>query len=993
MLLVGLFAYLRSLPPEAYFEKPRQHFQEQTVRFHEKIIRKNGMETFWTFDDPECRSASGEMSYTPEVKAVAGARGMGRSFSGKDSSWMLTDHVWKMPDDVAYTIAFRAKVHRLPVGQDVFCVRDANGDCGFQVVDSRLCFRYQTKEKSITVFCPFDDCFDRFVHIAIVSNPKQRQMALYVDGKPEAVRPMATEVLPRLWQIAFGRAELTRDRKPFHGILDDVGIWNRSLGHGEIRKLANSPHGIDRTLAQGSSWLQWKFRQIRLSWTEAVGHFVYGPMSPADIPRALRASRLEKGLPTLSLVLSEADSRHLARAHARSRASGFRTEAAAHPVNAFCHFGGQTLPCSASLAGGTLYYPYQARPGYVLHSRTPGEELLDGMTRLEILPPESSGWLVSLMQSGVWSSFPDLGASRCQLVRFRINGLDQGVFLVRDASRANVVPGENTATLAYLPNKQLNRQRAAEVLRLSPDSLSERTRQLLGIQGDASSLGTLDEQLRTWAEILWNDNRSPLPRAVREKELKQSLLSWKQERDAPFPPAEKALLDEFLLLGRNVSPDRLTEDLDLSSYRALLPSGWSLSLESQEADLMDSEGRLLKRPEQGPARIHATATLTDAKGTTSQRTLSFRVMPENGPVPSLFVWTRERISKSHRTDAMLELYEDAAGNSPQWKMSATASGGGGIKYRGNSSFDEGKRLVNLKTDAPHHWFGESPTPSLLAINAASDFLRVWDTMAFDAYRAFPRPDGRKNIAPHVRLVEMFVNGRYWGPIEFCERVDANLLGDTTGKCIVYRWETAFPRKPYMKPVYPAPVKGDFRKPRLDTEPFLARNRTDDAWYRRIEQGIDLLSVADLHILFTFFGNPNGNPHRYWFMECLVYDTEERRFSYVPWDFDCCLYEKPIGFVHSDLTRKLLSESPAFRKLLADRWAELRAGPLSEETLLGQYDEQVARNLPYLRFEFERWSKFRPAIPIEEYAVKKRATLQARYQQMDEIIRDVTTRAP
>jgi hypothetical protein len=86
----------------------------------------------------------------------------------------------------------------------------------------------------------------------------------------------------------------------------------------------------------------------------------------------------------------------------------------------------------------------------------------------------------------------------------------------------------------------------------------------------------------------------------------------------------------------------------------------------------------------------------------------------------------------------------------------------------------------------------------------------------------------------------------------------------------------------------------------------------------------------------------------------------------------------------------LKESPAFRKLLADRWELLKAGPLAEHALLEKFDALVAQNMPYLVFEQARWPQFALKHSLEEVVVMTRERLKARYSEMDSIVREVTS---
>lgn len=932
---------------------------------------------YWSFDKGETAAPSRGIG----VGTVA-ARGVHRDalrFNGHDDTFFATEFLWQLSGD--FSISFWLKAMPLPVRQDII-FQGRPHQLGFRLDNGTLTFDLTISNNVFSASIPFDK-FGEFAHVAAVVEPERHVVSLYLNGELKG-KVVLDGFLPSNWHVDFGRSSRDGKHHAMAGVLDEVALWNKALSKREVARLASSP-GATRRAALGRAR---RLRMEKYLFLSSVASALDRIASLAEFSpvRYWRAKRARASLRHVGIVIGKSRLRHLYKAHARSAASGHRTAAASRQVPAYALFNGKTLECMVSLSGGTLCYPGGARPSFILEALADGPCVAPAR-RILLAPPESAGWLSRLADGEAWriAQLPSPPPS-AELVTLSVNGRSMGVFLMCDATRQMVHPGEGIDPLSYHGRKQLEFQREAEFARLMPQGLSPRVAAAMGGLFTDGDFRRYAKALASDADIICADAQSPVPASLRAKAIAQSLESV-LKRPAPAE-AGMFLLDEFLLLGKNPAPWLVSDNLDLTAVRA--PEGWRISFKSDSPEWLDDNGHLLKRPGRSPQPVSVRATIQDASGTRSERKLAFRLVPEEDAMPALFVWTPVPFDRAHRTDASVELPDaEHPDSNPAPVFFATAAGGaGGVRYRGNTSFQSRKKLLSIKLDTPHGLFGDgSASRSLLAINANTDHLRVWNTLAFDAFREFPRNDGLANVSPHVRTFELFVNGLYWGPCEFAQRIDENLVGEMDA--VVFRHMTARPRVPFVRQTQP-PARGADAMPLYhgliaDLE---AARGGDAAALDSAASKLDVQSLIDYQILFSVFANSNSGAGDFWTQDVIAYSRQRGKFFFIPWDFDCSAAPIPPQIFSTNLDRLFAKAVPGHVERMARRWFELRRSVLSEEWLLRNYDAIVERNFAYLPFESARWNgQSRSRAGFEALREKGRNFICAQLEALDKIFKE------
>lgn len=896
---------------------------------------RRGVAAYWSFDDMERKSP--ERGIGVNTIIARGACGAGLKFDGDDDTFFDTRFKW-IPGD-SFSISFWMKARELPIRQDVIfqgMLRlGARLDCG------DFAFDVTTTSGVQSAAFPFSG-FGRFTHVAAVVDGAAGRLSLYENGVLRASRTIDPPS-PMDWKLVLGRCSLLGKRHAFSGSLDEIVLWNTALHPRQIARLASAPSASRRMALPAS-------RRFRISRYKFLGRLAQMAGSLENIPapnvaRWVRAARARKSLQCVSLIVDTKGMRRLRRAHVRSCASGHRTPAASRPVRAFISLDGKMARCLVSLGGGTLCYPHSGRPAYVIDPMPGDSSLPGGARRILLSPPETSGWLVRIAGSLAWrmtglpSPPPDSSA-----VALHVNGRHRGCYVMSDCSRMLVRQGEEEDPLYYVNAGQLPVQRQAELERLAPTALPGRVAAATGARLSGEDRAALEASLRTIADALWGDASSPVPQAERARILDSALASVMRGIDAAkVSPPEP---DETLLLGGNIAPWFVEGDLDLSSFR--VPDGWSVSFKSDSPEWIDDSGHLLKRPEGAPVFVSLAAQVVGPDGAAISRALEFRLVPDGGAVPAMFVWTPVPLGKTHRTDAAVEII----GRGKREYFTATGSGGaGGIRYKGNTSFRGEMKLPNIKLDRPHRLLGGTETRLLVGINAHTDQLRSLNGLAYDLFRAFPKKAGEGNFAPRVKVFELFINGRYRGLLEFAERIDRDMLDE--GNAAVFRLMATHPREPFVRQARPSPAEVD-AMPHYDGLIAQLEAPASDETRRAVAGMLDIESAIDFQILYSLFANANGGDYRFWTLDALVWSPSRDRLFFVPWDFDLYHNREPLGIVKTNLDRWLEREMPGHRERMRERWRELRRSVLTEGAIKEALERRLAVHLGYLPSNSRRW---------------------------------------
>lgn len=950
----------------------RKHAPDATYRRISGIVAHNsrmGVAAYWSFDRGE--NCAPERGIGVGTVCAPGVSGDALFFDGHDDTFFATGLLWQPRGD--FSVSMWLKAEALPIRQDVV-FQGRRDQIGFRIDSGNLVFDLPSTNGVASFSCPFTS-FGKFVHVAAVVEPSAGVVSLYVGGVRQCAGALCGLNEPD-WDVNIGRCALKGKHNAFRGALDELVLWDRALDGDEIAMMAGSPRGTRTAALKGGR----RLRIAKYRFLSAVAGAMdrIAGLAETNPVRHFRARRERRNLRRVDIVLKKGALRRLLGAHASSVASGHRTPAATRSSRGHVMAGGHGSRCRISLCGGTLSYPESGRMPFVLETED-GEGLMPGgVRRVILMPPESGGWLTRLAESEAWrlSGLPNPPPAT-ELVSLGINGHSVGVYLMSDASRMLVQAGEDMNPLAHDAKRPLDPMREAECSRLAPQKVSGRIKAAMDSQFSEDAMREYERRVRTAADLFMCDGHSPLPAAKRAETLAESLAG----AIAPRTPAaaDSFLLDEDLLLGGNRAPWLVNRDLDFSGVR--VPDGWSLSFRSEAPEWIGDDGRIVKRPEKRPEFVTITATVTDAAGGSSVRSLEFRLAPEAGAVPALFIWTPVRFGRTHRTDAAVELVDPRQPGLEPAAFTATAAGGpGGVRYRGNSSFISGKKLLNVKLDVPHGLFGATDTRSLLAINSYADPMRIWNGFAFSLFRSFPRSDGKDNVAPHVKLFEVFCNGRYCGLQEFAERIDWRLLGDN--RAAVFRHMTVAPRDTFVRQTSPDPCDADALGIYSSLIENLEREPTEES-VAAVLGALDVDSAIDYQILYSLLANSNGSPYNYWTHDAIAYRPSSGMLEFIPWDFDNGS-DNRHKLVENKLDKWLEANVPGYLARRSARWSELRKTVLREDALVDAFDSLLDVHFDYLPSNRRRWPNYaRKNENFEQMREQDREFLRSQLMYFDE----------
>ena len=976
-----IFAVCAFVPQKIWFVDAQENYYKAYWRNHRKIIERESLVDFFTFDEPSLPEYSdgsckedwfGIIDHVaPGVMMTKGRHGDGVKFDGDNDTFYALDTGWaSLPD--AFSIAFWVNLSPLPASQDIFCTWFPK-HIGFLLDRGRLCFVWTSAASVKSVSYHFDK-YKEFVHVAVVADRREGRIRMYENGICVAEEDCRDMVSCR-WPFVIGKGNLSRNRAPLHGIIDDLAIWNRAISEKELHDIVASSHGLQDHFSSYGRRLSMGMKRSRARVAEKIGRFVAW-VSPGIVSRM--HWMLEGGVvPKVSIYLTGANLRSLDRAHAKSTRSGGLVPC--EFVEAIVAFGGQTMECKMSPTGGTMYYPYTDRPAYALESVRSGMTFPGGYRRLELLPPEKAGWMVPLAISEIRrASDPGHALRRdCTLIELEVNGLKRGVYLMRDVSRMSVSQDDPAEILHYNSGRQPYRQRDAEMEYLSPATMDKATSCLVALLS-AESKALLERRLVCAADLLAQDPFSPVPASFRLAAIRERLAQCKRcMQESTLSSLDDVPVSAAMFLGSNLCAWCITDELDFSGFTKLLPHGISATIHSSNTNVLSSSGAVF-RPKNHPECATVTVSLESEDGSSRSVPLEFRVLPLSNAVPAVYVWSPIPVGRSHQTDAAVEIFDGHQAGAGGCCFDDFAK----IRYRGNSSFLFEKKLMRIKARSAHHWLSDTGTKHLLAINASTDVLRVWNGLAFDLFRSFPRPGETPHCAPHVKVAELFVNGRYWSLIEFAERLDEYLWDDP--KCIAFRHRVASPRSPFMRQSRPDVAVIDALDIYLDLENMLASADGSEESLSRIESRLDITSIIDYLILFSLFSNVNGGESDFWMQECLMYNPVSGKYFYIPWDFDDAM-RVDVDLIETNLNRLLSGLDPGYNGLVLNRWRQLRATVLATDTVLAKYDDAISDHEPYLIFEHRSWL---PALADEADIQKRiqsgRDMLSRRLEKMDRL---------
>ncbi len=972
LLLGGLFYLYKA--DRYIIDFPRDRVAKAAEQLSERLAASGDLLMLVTFDEsPPVEWVSGAQIIQSGVEAVPGVIGMARRFDGHHRTFIETAVDWSALEG-AHTMSVWVRLEPGSQNQEILFSRTRRIQTGIKLDQGRMAFFIPIFGRPQAVSYPFER-YGEYVHIVAVADPEKGEAFLYEDGRLMASGPFDEIAFPH-HNIEFGKRQWTAGRHPVQGEVDEAVIWRRALSGDEIAALYARPRSLLKRM-HPTAYYRWR-AAVRFEQTMRTGLKWVDYFNPG-----LHEGRvMGVELPEIDLVVSRSSRRHLNSTHRASLATGRRTRDASQARSVQVVVDGRAQEATLQLAGSNVAYAREGRPSYVLHVE--GGDVWGGLSRIRLIPPEDAGFVQPLLESRVATALniPSVSNGLCRL---RINGESVGIYYYEDYSQMGVFPGVG-ATYPMGPT------RAADWHSLfrefGPREPIRRIPLSSAVPLSEEDLFHLYDEVEQETRALFvNDIYSALnSREILHRlkwDRRNLLKQWPLAPDN-WSPAKKAhaTLTAYMVLGENPSPFYLLHDLDLNVLD--LP-GVDMQWTSSRPDLLTADGRVTRPQGDRPVGVELTATI-HAGDETRNKTLRFRVVPEQGKIPALMIYVNETVKKARRVDAVLNLYP-AGPDAEVRSYSASQGTRGGISHRGHTGYWTRRKAFSIRLDEPHYWLDDTTTKHIHLINGPRDPALVRNKLSYDLFRSFAS-EGNPRYAPEVQWVEVFINGRYHCLIEMSTRVQRRMFGydsydpDDPHQALIYKrenirlWTTG--EHMDMRTVYPARRHGhDFERYRALLE-FIETPSADE-FVDDFENWMDLANFIDYHILLNFTENRNGWPFNYHVHDILMREPGPGgRFVMVPWDFDST-FENRYSWYANNLFRRLQRDYPNYYGLLHSRWNVLREGPLHDDRLREQLDDMEAQLAGYAEWEYDRWGYNAGATHAElvEY-VRRNALERAAY---------------
>ncbi|MBQ9727502.1 MAG: CotH kinase family protein [Kiritimatiellae bacterium] len=723
--------------------------------------------------------------------------------------------------------------------------------------------------------------------------------ALWIGGREAAAAPVSGALRLPHEEIVVGPSRF----HPVMGAVDEVSVWNRPLSASELERLSAPGRSLASRL---EPW-----RSLRAAAAAALARGFRTAVRVVDrvVPSRSGPAALRADVPALELLVSKKDERHFLAAHEESLRAGLRTKKAARGRAVRVRWRGADFAASLSLDDAYGAAGPARRPSFLVRA-APGA-LAPGSGLARLVPPERF--------SALHPDAPDaLPRAETFFVRLFSGGSFRGVYVLEPFDAAG-------------GGWRLQGERDPE----RPDRL------LFGsLPAAASPAGagllppeeTEAARRRTLA-LLRSDPHFPWSAA--ELRLRRARHAARREALAFAPPALSALD----LMGNNPSPFYVTNEIDLSA------AGTGVSWRSSDPATLDVDGTVRPACCEGdlPRTVDLTGTFPDG----SERTFRFRVMPEKPRLPALFLSVPDPVRKDRRTD-FAAVRIPARGGAPE-RVEGTASGGGGLRHRGNRSYVRGaRRSLSLAFDRPVAWAGlPEPASHLLLLSGYADPTRLRNALCLDAFAAMDE----RATPPAVSWTEVFVGGEWAGVWEAAPRPEDAVAGwaepvfkVATPKLL---WNEATADM-FSREDRPGAGAGDAFAAALDLARFAA-GADDAAFAAGAADVFDAGNLAAFLLFLDFAGDFDGRTHN----QFLVRRRSDGRWLHLPWDCDKTFLDDRFRFKRASngLFDRCVALLPGFRAAAARRWKALRAGPLSDAALAGWIGEKAAFLAPFMAGEY------------------------------------------
>lgn len=880
-------------------------------------LKRAGVLAYWDFDDIRPREKIGRTPVVTGGTRLSGGRhGSARSFLPKEHGFIRT----AVPlTTLGESFSFSCWL-RFPE-----TIADHQVFQYLAVKDGKLILRLPGQE----VLAGPAAIRGRFFHVAFTIDAAARRGRLYIDGAQVGEMPLQP-LRHRPQALIFGQESPTPP--PFF-VLDEVSVWSRPLAPTEVARLSRLHWSlaVDKALS----------REVVLGLAQTARDSFRAFLLAADLFNPfLHESRVFAAhLPSYALALSKNDVQHFTRSFNEWEENGLNAPASSRNRRVELLEGDRMRNAVMELVADDAGGP-DGTPKWTFTLEMLSEDG-DPERKVLVRPIEGLPYLLDVL-TGSLARDCGLPVAPPELCTVSVNGTFEGLHLCSAAGRDRgplqlAAPGAQRSLLQRLPVFR------DEVLR--------------DFDRRASSLQT----------ALLSDRKSPLT----SREILHDIRSQRRQLEAMLPDRTSrsdetlvarvaAYLREELFLGDNPHALLVVGDLDLSTRRI---NGADLSFESLTPNVLGNDGRVTQP---GETAADAGLRVTVRSGPAAlTRDLSFAVLPARRHIPVLRV--------------------DAAGDPPSGTMVAAvaefveADGRrrglleGRIRLRGNTALNRKanqKKYYRITLDKPYDVPGLGRTRRLFLISGWRDVSLMRDRLAYDLFRSFSEP-GKPRYSPHVRTVELVVNGDYKGVYNLMDRVDGDLLefgkaGSGAARPVLYKAMgeqanfTVPVRGAYVQKV-PDWRDGEFWSP-FDTLITFVGQSSPAAFREGVERLIDVDNVVDFEILLKFTGNSEGTNYNLFLARK---GGPDARFFVVPWDYDMTFHHQDIP--SNALIERLHRDLPGYSRRVLDRWRALRGKQLSEVALMGRIDSLGADLAEGVGRNYRRW----PNTPGETWLGKVR----------------------
>lgn len=756
----------------------------------------------------------------------------------------------------------------------------------------------------------------RFFHVAFTVDRDAGRAVLYVDGDPAGelrLQPLAhpAELL------CFGQDRWT---PPPSFAVDEVSVWDRPLEPQAVRRLSR----LRWSLAVDAAGLA----TVKLRLAEATRGCYRAFLLAADLfDPSLHESRIySSGLPSLALSLSRTDVREFNRYFNEQAENGLNASGTSKKRAVEVLEGGRRQKANMELIAGEGGGPEgSAKRSFRLEMLSDDDE---PERTLLIRPIEGTPFLLDVL-AGRLARSCGVPAVPPELCIVSVNGTFEGLSLCSEVSRDQgpfwlSAPGQAQALLRRVP-----------VFR---DEV----------------LGEFDRLAAEWGGVLRSDRRSPLAsrevlHGLRDQRrlLEQTLTDRTTRSDEALVERVADHVREDLFVASNPHASLVVGDLDLSARRI---NGAELSFASLTPATLGSDGRITP-PEGRPAPAGLRVTISSGKATRT-KDLAFVILPARRRIPILRVQSGGEPPIGTTVPSLAEFIEGDNRRSGPLE--------GKIRLRGNTSLRQArnqKKYYRIELARPYDVPGVGRTRRLLLISGWKDKSLMRDRLSYDLFRSFSET-GKPRYSPHVRLIELVLNGDYRGIYNLVDRVDADLLdlGKSSGgadRPVLYKGvdNTASFKTPnrdaYVQKLPPW-RDGEYWGPFEKLITFIGSS-TPAVFRQDVERLIDVDNVIDFEILLALTANAEGTNSNLYLARS---GGAAARFFMVPWDYDISfsITSVPTNYLITRLHRDL----PGYDRRVSARWRTLRKDRLSEKGLSERIDGLVGEMAEGVERNYRRW---------------------------------------